>query len=76
MNGFKCKITGATGDKALGKPGLARRCGADPSNGKNDAVPSNCTIGAKNPLYWDQTERNNVRQTTLFAFKSVARFLS
>ncbi|KAK7691012.1 hypothetical protein QCA50_006115 [Cerrena zonata] len=60
MNGFKCKVTGNTGSKPLGKPGVARRCGADPANGKNDAVASNCTIGAKNPLYWDQTERNNM----------------
>ena len=61
MNGFKCNITGPTSTVALAKPQLARRCGADPINGISDASPGNCTYGAKQPLYWLQLERNNVR---------------
>ena len=60
MNGFKCNITGSTSNVALAKPQLPRRCGADPTNGKPDAAPGNCTYGAKQPFYWFQTERNNV----------------
>ena len=40
---------------------LYRRCGADPEHGVPYATPSNCTKGAKQPLYWFQKERNNVR---------------
>ncbi|KAF7796010.1 hypothetical protein EIP86_007179 [Pleurotus ostreatoroseus] len=60
MNGFQCKITGDTGNTAIGTPGLARRCGADPANGVPDATPSNCTVGPVQPFYWDQNERNNM----------------
>ena len=60
MNGFRCKVTGATSDVALAAPQLPRRCGADPANGKMEAAPGNCTYGAKQPFYWFQTERNNV----------------
>ncbi|TCD61917.1 hypothetical protein EIP91_007709 [Steccherinum ochraceum] len=60
MNGFRCKVTGATGTTAIGKAALARRCGADPANGVPNATPSNCTVGPKQPLYWDQKERNNM----------------
>ncbi len=41
-------------------------CGADPDNGKPDAVPSNCTVGPVQPFYWYQNERNNVRFDRLF----------
>ena len=61
MNAFKCKVTGDVGTQSLGKPALARRCGADPDNGRPNATPGNCTIGAKLPMYWYQKERNNVR---------------
>lgn len=60
MNGFQCRITGDVGTQPIGKPGLARQCGADAASG-HPANPSNCTIGPKNPLYWDQAEDNNVR---------------
>ncbi|KIP10435.1 hypothetical protein PHLGIDRAFT_125488 [Phlebiopsis gigantea 11061_1 CR5-6] len=59
MNGFQCSITGNTGNKPIGKPGLPRQCGADSASG-HEASPSNCTVGPKNPFYWDQTERNNM----------------
>ena len=61
MNGFKCNITGSTSDVPLAKPQVPRRCGADPDYGKPDAAPGNCTYGAKQPFYWFQNERNNVR---------------
>ena len=61
MNGFKCNITGSTSTVPLAKPQVPRRCGADPAFNKADAVPGNCTYGAKQPFYWFQTERNNVR---------------
>ena len=41
------------------------RCGADTASG-HAANPSNCTVGPKNPFYWDQTEGNNVRLSALF----------
>ncbi|KZT07581.1 uncharacterized protein LAESUDRAFT_724528 [Laetiporus sulphureus 93-53] len=64
MNGFRCNVTGSTSDVALATPQLARRCGADPDNGKADAVPGNCTFGAKQPLYWFQAERNTMFEGT------------
>lgn len=60
MNGFQCRITNATSTVGLATSKLARRCGADPANGKPNAVPGNCTYGAKQPLYWLQAEQNNV----------------
>lgn len=59
MNGFQCRITGDVGDQPIGKPGLPRQCGEDAASG-HPANPSNCTVGPKNPFYWDQTERNNM----------------
>ena len=61
MNAFKCNVTGSTSEVALAKPQVPRRCGADPEFGKDEAVPGNCTYGAKQPFYWFQKERNNVR---------------
>ena len=52
MNGFQCRITNSTSTVGLATSKVARRCGADPANGKPDAVPGNCTYGAKQPLYW------------------------
>ncbi|KAI0775034.1 hypothetical protein BD413DRAFT_292056 [Trametes elegans] len=60
MNGFQCNVTGSTSNVPLAKPQLPRRCGADPQNNKPDAVPGNCTYGAKAPFYWKQRERNNM----------------
>lgn len=56
MTGFKCKVTGATSAVPISTPQLARRCGADPTNGRTEATPSNCTYGAKQPFYWYQAE--------------------
>ncbi|TBU33608.1 hypothetical protein BD311DRAFT_748979 [Dichomitus squalens] len=64
MNGFKCNITGSTSNVALAQPQVPRRCGADPTNGKPNAAPGNCTYGAKQPFYWFQTERNNMFEGT------------
>jgi len=60
MNGFKCNVTNSTSDVPLAKPRVARRCGADPENGKLQSSPANCTFGAKAPFYWFNLERNNV----------------
>nr|VWO99737.1 N/A [Ganoderma boninense] len=64
MNGFRCNITGSTSDVPLAKAQVPRRCGADPTNGKPDAVPGNCTYGAKQPFYWFQLEENNMFEGT------------
>ena len=61
MNGFRCNVTGSTSNVALATPQVARRCGADPANGKMQASPGNCTYGAKQPFYWFQQDQNNVR---------------
>ena len=67
MNAFKCKVTGDVGTQPLGKPALPRRCGADPSNGRPDATPGNCTVGAKWPMYWYQKEGNNVSASSFIS---------
>ncbi|KAG8979806.1 hypothetical protein FRB90_007906, partial [Tulasnella sp. 427] len=60
MNAFKCKITNTKSTaKKIGTPQVARRCGYDPVL-KRQGDPKNCTIGAKQPLYWLQNERNNM----------------
>ncbi|GBE89992.1 hypothetical protein SCP_1800140 [Sparassis crispa] len=64
MNGFRCNITGSTSSVALATSQVARRCGADPANGKPNAAPGNCTYGAKQPLYWFQAEDNNMFEGT------------
>ncbi|KAH0833490.1 hypothetical protein J3R83DRAFT_12614 [Lanmaoa asiatica] len=64
MNGFQCRITNSTSNVGLATPKVARRCGADPSNGKMSADPGNCTYGAKQPLYWYQAEQNNMFEGT------------
>ncbi|CAE6456659.1 unnamed protein product [Rhizoctonia solani] len=51
MNGFQCKITGATATTAIPKGQVPVRCVDDPSK---------CVKGAKQPFYWDQAERNNM----------------
>ena len=47
---YRCQVTGATGTRALPAPQVARKCPTDKSN---------CTVGAKQPHYWLQNERNN-----------------
>ncbi|KAH7341923.1 hypothetical protein B0J17DRAFT_693959 [Rhizoctonia solani] len=51
MNGFQCKVTGATATTAIPKGQVPVRCVDDPSK---------CVKGAKQPFYWDQAERNNM----------------
>ncbi|KAH8109897.1 hypothetical protein DFH11DRAFT_1810088 [Phellopilus nigrolimitatus] len=58
MNGYRCNVTGASAQTPIATSRLARRCGADPDFGKPDAAPWNCTYGAKQPIYWMQTEGN------------------
>ncbi|KAI5117029.1 hypothetical protein M0805_001545 [Coniferiporia weirii] len=60
MNGYRCQVTGATSTTPVATSRVARRCGADPDFSKPDAAAWNCTYGAKQPLYWDQTENNNM----------------
>jgi hypothetical protein len=57
MSPFRCKVTGASGTAPVAQAQLPRRCGADPANGRPNATPSNCTVGAKQPFYWFQKER-------------------
>ncbi|KDQ59091.1 hypothetical protein JAAARDRAFT_175802 [Jaapia argillacea MUCL 33604] len=59
MNGFQCTTTSTTSNIPLAKSRVARRCGPDPANGQ-PGDPSNCTYGAKQPLYWKQKEQNNM----------------
>lgn len=61
MNGFRCNVTGSVSNVGLAPAKLPRRCGADPERGVMEATPGNCTYGAKQPFYWFQKERNNVR---------------
>lgn len=51
MNGFQCKVTGATATTAIPR-------GQVPTDCRDDS--SKCVKGAKQPFYWDQAERNNV----------------
>ncbi|KAF8553904.1 hypothetical protein OG21DRAFT_1497392 [Imleria badia] len=60
MNGFRCNVSNSNSNVPLATPKVARRCGADPANGKPNAAPGNCTYGAKQPLYWLQAEQNNM----------------
>ena len=65
MNGFRCNVTGSVSNIGLAPGKVPRRCGADPERGVMNATPGNCTYGAKQPLYWFQKERNNVRVPAL-----------
>ena len=66
MNGFRCKVTGSVVTNVTLAPAkVPRRCGADPERGITKATPGNCTYGAKQPFYWFQKERNNVRVQSL-----------
>jgi len=80
MSAFQCNFSGATSKYAVAKGRPARRCGAEPSIGKK-AAPWNCTVGAKQPFYWFQQERNNMfegtysppQYTDLYDFKQGAQ---
>ena len=61
MNGFRCDVTGSASNVGLATAKVPRQCGADPDRGVMEATPGNCTYGAKQPFYWFQRERNNVR---------------
>jgi hypothetical protein len=66
MNGFRCNVTGAASDVPIAPAQVPRRCGHEgkggtPSAQSGVATPGNCTYGAKQPFYWFQAERNNVR---------------
>ncbi|OCF36854.1 hypothetical protein I316_01451 [Kwoniella heveanensis BCC8398] len=50
--GYRCNITGATGVTPLPAANTANKCHY-PSD------TANCTVGAKQPHYWYQAERNN-----------------
>lgn len=68
MTGFKCNVTGSSSNVPLAPPQVPRRCGADPEHNVMQATPGNCTYGAKQPFYWFQAERNNVRLSSLARF--------
>ncbi|ALO60293.1 hypothetical protein CNA01560 [Cryptococcus deneoformans JEC21] len=55
--GYRCNITGATGVKPLPQANTANKCDYPTDT-------SNCTLGAKQPHYWFQKERNNNFQDT------------
>ncbi|KAJ9127419.1 hypothetical protein QFC24_000827 [Naganishia onofrii] len=55
QNGYRCKITGASGTRSLPAPQIANKC-------HYPTDTSNCTVGPKQPHYWLQNERNNNHQ--------------
>ncbi|KGB74552.2 hypothetical protein CNBG_0390 [Cryptococcus deuterogattii R265] len=55
--GYRCNITGATGVTPLPRANTANKC-------DYPIDTSNCTVGAKQPHYWFQKERNNNFQGT------------
>ncbi|WVR07021.1 hypothetical protein IAU60_004060 [Kwoniella sp. DSM 27419] len=55
--GYRCNVTGATGVTPIPPPKTANKC-------DYPADTSNCTVGAKQPHYWFQNERNNNPQGT------------
>ncbi|ODO08833.1 hypothetical protein L198_00566 [Cryptococcus wingfieldii CBS 7118] len=55
--GYRCNVTGATGTTALPQANTANKCDYPTDT-------SNCTVGAKQPHYWFQKERNNNPQGT------------
>ncbi|KAF9511918.1 hypothetical protein BS47DRAFT_1119465 [Hydnum rufescens UP504] len=60
MTTFQCNFPGATSTVPVAQGKVPRRCGADPIRGKLTADLSNCTTGAKLPMYWLQAEGNNM----------------
>ncbi|KAK4683791.1 hypothetical protein P7C73_g6433, partial [Tremellales sp. Uapishka_1] len=57
MLGYRCNVTGATGTTPLPSANTANICDYPTDT-------SNCTVGAKQPHYWFQNERNNNFQDT------------
>ncbi|WVQ72577.1 hypothetical protein IAR50_002135 [Cryptococcus sp. DSM 104548] len=55
--GYRCNVTGATGTTALPQANTANKCDYPTDT-------SNCTVGAKQPHYWFQKEKNNNLQGT------------
>ncbi|WVQ82351.1 hypothetical protein IAT38_004479 [Cryptococcus sp. DSM 104549] len=55
--GYRCNVTGATGVTPLPAAKTANKCDYPTDT-------SNCTVGAKQPHYWFQNERNNNPQGT------------
>lgn len=54
QTGFRCKVVGNTGTKALPRnPRVAQKCPYDRNN---------CTTGARTPFVWFQAEGNNIHQ--------------
>ncbi|KAI0250269.1 hypothetical protein BJV78DRAFT_601752 [Lactifluus subvellereus] len=60
---FQCNMQDATSTTPLPPAQVARRCGLDPDFNR-PANASNCTYGAKQPLYWYQLEGNNQFEDT------------
>ncbi|KAI9639795.1 uncharacterized protein MKK02DRAFT_4463, partial [Dioszegia hungarica] len=52
---YRCNVTGATGMRELPPPKTANKCHLPQDT-------TNCTVGAKQPHYWLQLERNNNHQ--------------
>ncbi|KAJ7630228.1 hypothetical protein FB45DRAFT_914911 [Roridomyces roridus] len=51
MQGFRCMVTGQTGSRALAPAVPPTWCQDDPGN---------CTTGAKQMIYWNQLDGNNI----------------
>ncbi|KAJ7584546.1 hypothetical protein C8J56DRAFT_863127 [Mycena floridula] len=51
MQGFRCKVTGNTGDAAVASGSPPVWCGDDPST---------CIAGAKQMVFWNQAEGDNI----------------
>lgn len=51
MIGYKCKVTGMTGTAAVAPAKPATWC---------EDNPSSCTTGARQLIYWNQLEGNNI----------------
>ncbi|KAF7368474.1 hypothetical protein MVEN_00170600 [Mycena venus] len=51
MQGFRCKVVGQTGSAALAPASPPTWC---------ENTPENCTTGAKQLIYWNQLDGNNI----------------
>ena len=51
MTPFRCRVTGATSTTPVAAPNPPVWC---------EGNPSACTKGAKQMIYWNQNERNNI----------------
>ncbi|WWD17327.1 hypothetical protein CI109_101767 [Kwoniella shandongensis] len=57
FNGYRCNVSGATGTTPIPQAKTANKCHYPEDK-------TNCTVGAKQPHYWYQTEGNNNPQGT------------